>query len=433
MTRQGVVDLFAGPGGWDSGLAMLGEHDVVGVEWDTAACQTASAAGHKRVQADVAGLDPLTAGGGADGLIASPPCQGFSKAGGGRGALDSTLLLQGVIALGQGNDPREALHKRMADDRSVLALEPLRWALAIRPRWCAWEQVPSVLPLWEACADVLAQNGYSTWTGMLSAEQFGVPQTRNRAILAARLDGDALAPEPILSRYHVRSPARLDPGMPRWVSMAEALGWGMTHRPYPTVAAGTSAGGGTDPQAIGGSGARRLIDRERADGRWIDQPVTWALNPNAGLRNDRSLPRTIDAPSHTVAIGHNAAGWVWREHPLDPDLDELARLVGDREVNQSGTRFDLTWPANRPAPVIAGRDLVTMPGANANRYNGSTKSRNDGVRVTEAEAGVLQSFPVDYPWQGGKGDRFRQVGDAMPPLLAAHVLGPLVGAWEAGR
>lgn len=53
-----IVDLFAGPGGWDEGLRMLGIHDVLGVEWEPNACATAEAAGHRRLQADVAAIDP---------------------------------------------------------------------------------------------------------------------------------------------------------------------------------------------------------------------------------------------------------------------------------------------------------------------------------------------------------------------------------------
>lgn len=68
-----IVDLFAGPGGWDQGLGMLGRTDVIGVEWDRAACNTATAAGHARIQADVAALDPAMFVG-VEGLIASPPC-----------------------------------------------------------------------------------------------------------------------------------------------------------------------------------------------------------------------------------------------------------------------------------------------------------------------------------------------------------------------
>ncbi|MGV7591810.1 DNA cytosine methyltransferase, partial [Mycobacterium kansasii] len=49
------------------------------------------------------------------------------------------------------------------------------------------EQVPAVLPVWEAMAEVLETNGYGTDTGVLHTEEFGVPQTRRRAVLIARL------------------------------------------------------------------------------------------------------------------------------------------------------------------------------------------------------------------------------------------------------
>lgn len=50
-----VLDLFAGPGGWDEGAKPLGLRPI-GVEWDMAACRTAMKAGHTRVRADVAQL-----------------------------------------------------------------------------------------------------------------------------------------------------------------------------------------------------------------------------------------------------------------------------------------------------------------------------------------------------------------------------------------
>ncbi len=42
------------------------------------------------------------------------------------------------------------------------------------------------------------------------------------------------------------------------------------------------------------------------------------------------------------------------------------------------------------------------------------------ARFTFAEAGVLQTFPVAYPWSGK--DKPQQIGNAVPPLLALHVL-----------
>jgi DNA (cytosine-5)-methyltransferase 1 len=43
-------------------------------------------------------------------------------------------------------------------------------------------------------------------------------------------------------------------------------------------------------------------------------------------------------------------------------------------------------------------------------------------RVTVEEAGVLQGFPDDFPWQGSKTSQFRQVGNAVNPAVAEVVL-----------
>ena len=48
-------------------------------------------------------------------------------------------------------------------------------------------------------------------------------------------------------------------------------------------------------------------------------------------------------------------------------------------------------------------------------------------RISVRDAGILQSFPVDYPWQGPKTRQQEQVGNAVPPLLAEHVLAMATG------
>jgi DNA (cytosine-5)-methyltransferase 1 len=215
-----VVDLFAGPGGWSEGLRLLGLAEL-GIEIDATTCDTARLAGHRRLCADVAECDPAWLLERPAGVIASPPCPGFSTAGKRRGRDDVPLCEEAARRLARGDDARATLAAECADGNSMLVVEPLRWALELRPEWIACEQVPSVLPLWELFAALLASE-YSTWTGIVNAANYGVPQTRDRAIfLASRID-DVRAPAPT----HADARNGLDAfGLPAWLSMADALGW----------------------------------------------------------------------------------------------------------------------------------------------------------------------------------------------------------------
>lgn len=227
MTQPGkIVDLFAGAGGWDEGLRELG-YAAVGIDVDRHACATARAAGHGRVEADIAGLDPQDFAP-VWGLIGSPPCQAYSNAGKGLGKLDKPRVIACAHELAAGYDTRAEHLAACHDPRSLLTVEPLRWALALRPRWVALEQVPGVLELWSLFAGLLSAHGYEATAGVLSAEQFGVPQTRKRAYLVASLDGPAELPEPTHRSYNPRRPDQIREGEEEllpWVSMADALGW----------------------------------------------------------------------------------------------------------------------------------------------------------------------------------------------------------------
>lgn len=217
-----VLDLFAGPGGWSQGLRALGLAEV-GIEIDPAACATRAAAGHRTIRADVAAFPTAQLRGRVTGLIASPPCQTFSTAGLRAGNGDLPLCHQGLDDLARGQDTRAALRPACTDPRSLLVVEPLRYALALRPDWVALKEVPAVLPLFEHTARVLRGIGYSTWTGVLNAADFGLPQTRRRAFLLASRTRRALPP----SATHADggTPADLfGDGLRAWVSMAEALG-----------------------------------------------------------------------------------------------------------------------------------------------------------------------------------------------------------------
>ncbi len=395
------VELFAGPGGFSTGhkLAKLDDVELDGYEWDPDACATAVAAGHKRELADVA-VVPLPPRGSIRGLIGAPPCQGFSPAGLKLGRGDSPLIMRAIDDMAAGMDPEyvmDALHRACADHRSSLVLQPLRWALAVNPEWICLEQVPPVLPIWQAMAEVLVRHGYSFWVGILSAERYGVPQTRRRAFLAAnRVSGEVRMPMPTHSRYHSRDPQRLDPGMPKWVSMAEALQecW-------------------ADEDLVGFP--RRADHQERIEIDGVEYRArdlrpekarSWIRFAGAGRTAQQTagqIPRELDEPAHTIT-GKGTAVWLTGDARARAALDEPAATIMSSRLGNP------RWEAGDPQDQ-----------RNYERQNVALR------QVTIAEAAALQSFPHDYPFQGSRTAQFRQVGDAVPPQLAMHVLRAAAG------
>ncbi|MFC9117913.1 DNA cytosine methyltransferase [Streptomyces sp. NPDC057092] len=314
--RVEIVDLFGGPGGWDLAAQRLGL-PVTGIEHDHAACESRRAAGLDTVEGDVRAFRPSDFPTATD-LIASPPCQPYSIGGKGAGrrALDTVLHFADQLAARR--DIRAGL-ATLDDERTGLVLEPLRWTLQAlddaRPyRTVMLEQVPTVLPVWEAMAAILRVEGYTVVTGRMRAEEHGVPQTRTRAVLVARrLDaGEAALPAATHRRYsRTTDQAGGNPDLLPWVSMAQALGWGMTHRPALTVAVGTAAGG-PDPSCVGGSGSRATLYRERDAGRWItDTRLVDAdeLPAYRGGRKDMIRVSVADAATlQTFPPGHPFRG-----------------------------------------------------------------------------------------------------------------------------
>ncbi|MGW0839610.1 DNA cytosine methyltransferase [Streptomyces sp. NPDC002787] len=337
-TMLPALDLFAGPGGWSEGLRALGLRDV-GIEIDPAACATRAAAGHTTIRADVAAYPTAPLRGKVAGVIGSAPCQTFSAAGLHAGSDDMALCHQGMDDLAHGRDTRTALRAACADPRSLLVIEPLRYALDLRPEWIALEQVPAVAPLFAHIAGILRALGYSVWTGVLNAADYGVPQTRRRAFLLASRTRTAAPPEPT----HARNPGPetlFGPALAPWVTMADALGWGYTRRPAPTVTGGGTKSGGPEP---------------------------------FGNTSRKAMRAAMDNPDH----------WAWR----------------------------------RPAHTVSG--TIGHVGG---------KQTGGHLSLEPAEGARLQSFRDGYPFQGNKGQCSLQIGNAVPPLLAAVALSPLVPA-----
>lgn len=377
-----IVDLFAGPRGWSEGLRLLGLSDI-GLEWDTAACRTAHAAGHLTVQCDVAQYPTRPFAGRIRGLIASPPCQAWSDAGKQLGLVDQPLVHQSVRDLAHGRDTRAELKAQCKDERSLLAAEPMRWLHDLRPEWVAMEEVPKVLPLWRQYAEILRGWGYSVWTGILIATDYGVPQTRKRAILIASRVRKVTAPPPTHTE-HDRGDDLFGESLPRWITMAQALG--LNGGGIVNTRGDRKTPGGNEFPADGPSWA--LTEKARS----------WTLHTNRDQRPDGTR-QTIDpalqpAPSLT---GKSGGQWVLRSNSQ--------AKAAKRSMDEPASTLFFGHRCNEVAFT-----------------NGEEKRP-----ITQAEAAVLQSFPADYPWQGTKTKQFEQIGNAVPPLLAAHVVSAATG------
>lgn len=197
MTEQKARDLFAGIG-WALAARQLGIEDH-GWDDDSAVVQTRKENGLVVAGGDVLGV--RGAEGGYTIEIGSPPCERFSTAGHGDGNSAITSICNAVALLGRGYPSQARSLLEREHPKTALVIEPLRVVLENpHARHIVWEQVPSVLPVWRACAPYLEREGWSVATGVVDAAWYGTPQNRRRAVLIARLDGtQARIPEPTRS------------------------------------------------------------------------------------------------------------------------------------------------------------------------------------------------------------------------------------------
>lgn len=369
-----IIELFAGAGGFTWGWRQAGFLPIVAVDVDTAAARTHELNFRQEhtltLNRDLKefGPDELDSilRGRHQRLLAvtgGPPCQGWSKAG--RGKLRS---LKGPI------------HSLLEDPRNSLYRQFIRYVEFYQPPLYVMENVPGMLNLeGRNVADEVAENfeeiGYRTTYTIVNARWFGVPQDRKRLIfLGIRDDLDLEMNANELEEF-------------AGIFRTEIAGIGVETDvrralvDLPEISHGTRE----DPQPYvrrrGRLSRFAELMRIRSNGLITDHV--------SRAHNDQDLE----------AFGVMPQGGIYADLP-----DHLKRYRDDIFLDKYKK---LRW--NSVAGTITAhlaKDCYT--------HIHPEQTRTISIR----EAARLQSFPDDFRFSGNMGERFRQIGNAVPPLMA---------------
>ena len=406
--RPLAVDLFAGAGGLSLGLEQAGFDIVAAAEYDPVHAAThefnfphtevlcadiSNLSAEKLREAARRGItahgdDPEEWDGELDLIAGGPPCQGFSLIG-----------------------------KRLVDDkRNQLVFHFYRLVSELQPRYFAMENVPGMnrgghASILGELIDEFEEAGYRFPNDgeqkhrILNAADFGVPQERNRLFLiGTREDQARLAKPPAATVRPVpkrSGEASEDDGSPpsSGPTVWDAIGDLPNLNRFPSLLASDETGlaeGTVETIDLAASPyARRLRGLEADDGdrscprAWDPAKLTSSMRTE---HTEKSIRRfRITKPGETEPIS--------RYYRLDP-----AGLCNTLRAGSGSERGAFTSP--RPLHP-------TLPRVLSNR-----------------EAARLHSFPDWFRLHATKWHGFRQVGNAVAPLVGRAVGKEIVGALE---
>ncbi|MFD4597894.1 DNA cytosine methyltransferase [Streptomyces sp. NPDC058464] len=386
LDQPRILDLFAGPGGLDVAGHSL-DIPSLGIEWDRSACLTRYAAGLDTLHADVSAVrrDAFeTLPPEINVLAGGPPCQTYSVAGHGAGrqALDRVKGYIEQLMAGVSDQEIDEDLKTLTDPRTALVLEPLRYAIQAtrspnrehRPYdVIVLEQVREVEALWKHYAKVLEETGlpdgtkYKVVVDVLDTETYGVPQTRSRAVLIARREGlgEPSLPSPTHHSYEAKGWRRKN-------------GKNEHHRAADQVHQATLYDG-TEPETDGHQPAG---DEGLQPWRSMGDALANQVGSHPGRRTPFLVRSNYGSSNHSGRRGVRSD-----QQPAFTVTGKISRFVVFQHLDES---------------VV-----------------------HEGARFSMNEAGMLQTFPPDYPWSGTA--QAQQVGNAVPPLFGAHLLSAALG------
>jgi DNA (cytosine-5)-methyltransferase 1 len=460
-----VLDLFSGCGGLSLGFEAAGCSISAAVEFDKDAARShglnfhGGAASHSlpvditttRPQ-DLArrlGLGPIKDA--IDIVVGGPPCQAFARVG--RSKLREI-----------DEHPEAFVH----DPRARLYQEYLRYVDAFAPVAVVMENVPDMLNhggrnIAEETCEVLRARGYVCRYTLLNAAFYGVPQMRERMFLVAyrkEVGAAVTFPAPThwlelptgyggsravalrtlkgrLDEAHSYVEAPVAPrGLPPAVTAEEAIG------DLPPIDAPALLRSGALTRGARRFDTRVQYDRSRTVSPFAGHMKSWPgyAAHAEGLADHviRYLPRDYPLFARLEAGDQYPEAY---ERAVEMFRERLAAMrAGGQPAREGTARYQELWDSIVP-PYDPGkfpnkwrkmwrdqpaRTLMAHLGKDSysHIHYDSAQARTISVR----EAARLQSFPDGFVFSGTMNPAFRQIGNAVPPLLARAVAAVVVQA-----
>lgn len=409
--RPVAVDLFSGAGGLSHGLRRAGFDIALAVDNNQSATDSYRLnhpeIPHRRIKcSDIEELLqrpdwPDLVPDSPDVIVGGPPCQSLSVAGyRSRRADDSSYSIR--------DDPRTQLYSRYLD--AVRDLRPKAIVLENVEGMASEIEDTDDRVVDQIIADLEGADGgngpaYVTDFKTVDCSEYGIPQTRNRIIIFGVREDIARngpTPETFFRELERRASTTDDP---------YTLKQGLTGLPRLRWGEGGDIVLGKPP----GSKGKYVYDHELASGTALTFNHRAREHP---MEKDRKLFEIMD-PGDT--------GWDIKYRKADGRWSHLIEYHVGTEENPAFTDKYRMIHWGEPAPTV-----VAHLAKDANNYilpayyeyarpdlEKADPARNRGV--TPREAARLQSFPDDYIFLGSFISQFRQIGNAVPPVLAWHL------------
>lgn len=332
--KMKFIDLFSGCGGFSTGLESAGHECLLGVDFQDAAVKT-FAKNHPKAQAihmDIhkltkTKLEKLINFDDVDMVVGGPPCQGFSTVGRGDASDQRNSLFQQFVRVVKLTKPKIILFE------NVTGMLASKNETVLKKIFTSFEKL-----------------GYQMDAQVMSAEEYGVPSKRRRAIIMGVKGGIPRFPKK--SHGIKKTP----------ITVREAFSDISTKN-------GTLYNHETDKAIIS-----KKLDEDRLK----------CIPAGAGIRYER-----------------DELAYLPKKLRFDVDW----KTIGENRFRQ--TRLQRI-PWDSPAPtILTSRSMYYHP--EEHRY------------LTVREAARLQSFPNDFIFEGSQTAQFRQIGNAVPPMLAKNI------------